>query len=151
MANKANSLAHTKWLCKYHIVFTPKYRRKVIYNQYRKSMGEILKQLCKYKGVEIIEGHLMPDHVHMLVSIPPKLSVSSFMGYLKGKSALMVYDRHPELQNKWNKSFWASGYYVATVGNITEEAIKKYIREQSEESSLLIKSQVKIENNCQRK
>ena len=82
VAQKANSLAHTKWLCKYHIVFTPKYRRKAIYNQYRKDLGEILRRLCMWKGVEIIEGHLMPDHVHMLVSIPPKLSVSSFMGYL---------------------------------------------------------------------
>ena len=88
MANKSNSLAHTKWMCKYHIVFTPKYRRKIIYNQYRESIGEILRLLCKYKGVEIIEDHLMPDHVHMLVSIPTKISVSSFMGYLKGKSAL---------------------------------------------------------------
>ena len=94
MANKANSLSHTKWMCKYHIVFTPKYRRKIIYNQYKTSIRDILKQLCAYKGVEIIEGHLMPDHVHMLVSIPPKMSVSSFMGYLKGKSALMIFDKH---------------------------------------------------------
>ncbi|WP_279231840.1 IS200/IS605 family transposase [Clostridium sp. HBUAS56010] len=90
MANKANSLAHTKWMCKYHIVFTPKYRRKIIYNQYKESIRDILKQLCGYKGVEILEGHIMPDHIHMLVSIPPKLSVSQFMGYLKGKSALMI-------------------------------------------------------------
>ena len=86
MANQYNSLSHTRWMCKYHIVFTPKYRRKIIYNQYRESIQEIIKTLCKYKGVEIIEGHMMPDHVHLLVSIPPKLSVSSFMGYLKGKS-----------------------------------------------------------------
>lgn len=86
MATKANSLAHTKWLCKYHIVFTSKYRRKIIYNQYRASIQEIIKRLCKYKGVEILEGHMMPDHVHLLLSIPPKMSVSSFMGYLKGKS-----------------------------------------------------------------
>ena len=91
MAKKENALAHTKWMCKYHIVFTPKYRRKVIYNQYKEDIREIIKQLCSYKGVEIIEGHLMPDHVHMLVSIPPKISVSSFMGYLKGKSALMIF------------------------------------------------------------
>ena len=97
MAKKANSLAHTKWMCKYHIVFTPKYRRKVIYNQYKESIRDILKQLCAYKGVEIIEGHLMPDHIHMLVSIPPKYSVSQFMGYLKGKSALMIYDKHANL------------------------------------------------------
>ena len=87
-------LAHTKWMCKYHIVFTPKYRRKIIYNQYKESIRDILKQLCSYKGVEIIEGHLMPDHVHMLVSIPPKYSVSQFMGYLKGKSTLMIFDKH---------------------------------------------------------
>ena len=93
MANKTNDMAHTKWMCKYHIVFTPKYRRKAIYNQYKVSIRDILKQLCAYKGVEIIEGHLMPDHVHMLVSIPPKLSVSQFMGYLKGKSLLMIFDK----------------------------------------------------------
>ena len=91
MANKANSLSHTKWMCKYHIVFTPKYRRKAIYNQYKEDMRDILKQLCSYKGVEIIEGHLMPDYIHMLVSIPPKYSVSSFMVYLNGKSSLMIF------------------------------------------------------------
>ena len=130
MAQKANSLSHTKWLCKYHIVFTPKYRRKVIYNQYRKDLGEILRSLCQWKGVEIIEGHLMPDHVHMLVSIPPKLSVSSFMGYLKGKSSLMMFDRHANLKYKFgNRKFWAEGYYVSTVG-LNEATIAKYIREQ---------------------
>ena len=134
MANKSNDLAHTKWMCKYHIVFTPKYRRKIIYNQLKEDIRDILKQLCAYKGVEIIEGHLMPDHIHMLVSIPPKMSVSSFMGYLKGKSTLMVYDRHPELQSKWDKAFWARGYYVETIGNITDEAVQKYIKEQAEES-----------------
>ncbi len=106
MANKANSLAHTKWMCKYHIIFTPKYRRKVIYNQYRKDLGEILRELCRYKHVEIIEGHLMRDHVHMLVMIPPSLSVSAFMGYLKGKSALMMFDRHANLKYKFgNRHF----------------------------------------------
>ena len=134
MANKYNGLAHTKWLCKYHIVFTPKYRRKIFFNQYKESIGQIIRQLCQYKGVEIIEGHIMPDHVHILVSIPPKYSVSSFMGYLKGKSTLMIYDRHPELQSKWDKAFWARGYYVETIGNITEEAVQKYIREQAEDS-----------------
>ena len=113
MAQKAHSLSHTKWMCKYHIVFTPKYRRKVIYNQYRSSLGEIFHRLCSYKGVEIIEGHLMPDHVHMLVSIPPRISVSSFMGYLKGKSALMMFDKHANLKYKFgNRHFWAEGYYV---------------------------------------
>ncbi len=106
MASKENSLAHTKWLCKYHIVFTPKYRRKIIYNQYRQSVGQILRSLCGYKGVELIEGHLMSDHVHMLVSIPPKMSVSSFMGYLKGKSALMLFDKHANLKYKFgNRHF----------------------------------------------
>ena len=94
MGTQVQSLAHTKWLCKYHIVFSPKYRRKIIFANIRESIGEIFKDLCKYKGVEIIEWHLMQDHVHMLVSIPPKISVSSFMGYLKGKSSLMFFDRH---------------------------------------------------------
>ncbi len=130
MAHKANSLAHTKWLCKYHIVFTPKYRRKVIYNKYREDLREILKMLCDWKGVEILEGHLMPDHIHMLVSIPPKISVSSFMGYLKSKSSLLMFDRHANLKYKYgNRKFWAEGYYVSTVG-LNEATIRKYIREQ---------------------
>ena len=130
MAQKAYSLSHTKWMCKYHIVFTPKYRRKIIYNQIRRDIGEILRRLCEYKGVEIIEGHLMPDHVHIPVSIPPKISVSSFMGYLKGKSALMVFDEHANLKYKFgNRRFWAEGYYVSTVG-LNEATIAKYIREQ---------------------
>ena len=104
MANKSNDLAHTKWMCKYHIVFTPKYRRKIIYNQLKEDIRDILKQLCAYKGVEIIEWHLMPAHIHMLVSIPPKMSVSSFMGYLKGKSALMIFDRHANLKYKFGKA-----------------------------------------------
>ena len=129
MAQKAHSLSHTKWHCKYHIVFTPKYRRKVIYNQYRSSLGEIFHRLCSYKGVEIIEGHLMPDHVHMLVSIPPRISVSSFMGYLKGKSALMMFDKHANLKYKFgNRHFWAEGYYMSTVG-LNEATIKKYIQD----------------------
>ena len=98
MPAKVNGLAHTKWTCKYHIGFTPKYRRKIIYNQYRESLKEILKNLCKYKGIEIIEGHMMPDHVHLLLSIPPKYSVSQIMGYLKGKSALMMFDKHVNLK-----------------------------------------------------
>ena len=108
MANIRDSLSHTKWLCKYHIVFTPKYRRKAIYGQYKESIGQILRQLCNYKGVEIVEGHLMPDHVHMLVSIPPKYSVSQFMGYLKGKSSLMIFDKHAKMNYKFvNRHFWA--------------------------------------------
>lgn len=109
MAHKANSLAHTKWLCKYHIVFTPKYRRKVIYNKYREDLREILKMLCDWKGVEILEGHLMPDHIHMLVSIPPKISISSFMGYLKGKSSLLMFDCHANFKYKYgNRKFWTA-------------------------------------------
>ena len=130
MAQKAYSLSHTKWMCKYHIVFTPKYRRKIIYNQIRRDIGEILRRLCEYKGVEIIEGHLMPDHVHIPVGIPPKISVSSFMGYLKGESALMVFDEHANLKYKFgNRRFWAEGCYVSTVG-LNEATIAKYIREQ---------------------
>ena len=94
----ANSLAHTKWVCKYHLVFTPKYRRKIIYYELRKDIQQIIKDLCKWKGVEIIEGNMMPDHVHILVSIPPKYSVSAFMGYLKGKSAMMIFERHANLK-----------------------------------------------------
>jgi len=143
MAQQANSLSHTKWMCKYHIVFTPKYRRKVIYNQYRQSIGEIFRRLCSYKGVEIIEGHLMPDHVHMLVSIPPKMSVSSFMGYLKGKSSLMIFEKHGNLKYKFgNRKFWAEGYYVSTVG-LNEATIAKYIREQEAHDQALDKLSVK--------
>ena len=143
MAQQANSLSHTKWLCKYHIVFAPKYRRRVIYNQYRESLGEILRQLCSYKGVEIIEGQLMPDHVHMLVSIPPKINVASFMGYLKGKSSLMVFDKHANLKYKFgNRKFWAEGYYVSTVG-LNEATIAKYIREQEQHDIALDKLSVK--------
>ena len=109
----SKSLSHTKWKCQYHIVFIPKYRKKKLFGQLKCDVREILSTLCKYKGVEIIEGAVCADHVHMCVSIPPKISVSSFMGYLKGKSTLMIYDRHPEQQSKWNKAFWARGYYVA--------------------------------------
>ena len=143
MANKANSLAHTKWMCKYHIIFTPKYRRKVIYNQYRKDLGEILRELCRYKHVEIIEGHLMRDHVHMLVMIPPSLSVSALMGYLKGKSALMMFDRHANLKYKFgNRHFWSEGYYVSTVG-LNDATVAKYIREQEMHNIAMDKMSVK--------
>ena len=143
MANKNYDLAHTKWMCKYHIVFTPKYRRKIIYNQLKSDIRDILKQLCSYKGVEIIEGHLMPDHIHMLVSIPPKMSVSSFMGYLKGKSALMIFDRHANLKYKYgNRHFWSEGYYVSTVG-LNEATIKKYIQDQEKYDIMQDKLSVK--------
>ena len=136
MGTRVQSLAHTKWLCKYHIVFSPKYRRKIIFANIRESIGEIFKDLCKYKGVEIIEWHLMQDHVHMLVSIPPKISVSSFMGYLKGKSSLMIFDRHANLKYKFgNRKFWAEGYFVSTVG-LNEATIKKYIQQQEKHDIL---------------
>lgn len=143
LANKTNSLAHTKWMCKYHIVFTPKYRRKLIYNQVRRDLIEIFQLLCKYKGVEIIEGHMMPDHVHILVSIPPKISISSFVGYLKSKSALQIFDRHANLKYKYgNRKFWAEGYYVSTVG-LNEKTIAKYIREQESHDIALDKLSVR--------
>jgi putative transposase len=104
-----------------------------MYGKVRREIQEIIKTLCRYKKVEIIEGAVCTDHIHMCVSIPPKLSVSDFMGYLKGKSALMVFDKYPELGGKWDRHFWAAGYYVATVGNITESAIKEYIKKQEEE------------------
>ena len=143
MANANHSLAHTKWMCKYHIVFTPKYRRKIIFNQYKADIAKILRQLCEYKGVEIIEGHLMPDHVHMLVSIPPKYSVAQIMGYLKGKSALMIFDQHAILKYKFgNRHFWAEGYYVSTVG-LNEATIKKYIQDQEKHDIAMDKLSVK--------
>ena len=143
MANKTNELSHTKWLCKYHIVFTPKYRRKIIFNQYRESLIEFFKRLCSYKGVEIIEGHMMPDHVHLLLSIPPKIAVSTFVGYLKGKSALMMFDKHAKLKYKFgNRHFWAEGYYVSTVG-LNEATIKKYIEEQEKHDIALDKLSVR--------
>ena len=130
----SKSLSHTKWKCQYHIVFIPKYRKKVLYGQLKRDVRDILAALCRYKNIEIISGAVCSDHVHLSLSIPTKISISSFMGYLKGKSTLMIYDSHPNLQSKWDKAFWARGYYVATIGNVTEEAIKKYIEEQSEES-----------------
>ena len=143
MAKKENALAHTKWMCKYHIVFTPKYRRKMIYNQYREDVREIIKQLCSYKGVEILGGNVMSDHVHILVSIPPKMSVSSFMGYLKGKSAMMMFDRHANLKYKFgNRHFWSEGYYVSTVG-LNEAVIKKYIQDQEKYDIAMDKLSVK--------
>ena len=147
MAKKENALAHTKWMCKYHIVFTPKYRRKMIYNQYREDVREIIKQLCSYKGVEILGGNVMSDHVHILVSIPPKMSVSSFMGYLKGKSALMMFDRHANLKYKFgNRHFWSEGYYVSTVG-LNDQTVAKYIREQEQHDIAMDKLSVKEYKN----
>jgi Transposase and inactivated derivatives len=128
-----NSLSHTKWNCKYHLVFAPKYRRQVIYGKIKKSIGEILRKLCEFKGVEIIEANACKDHIHMLVSIPPKISVSTFMGYLKGKSSLMIFDKHANLKYKYgNRHFWCRGYYVDTVGR-NKERNAQYIRDQLQE------------------
>ena len=128
-----NSLAHTKWECKYHIVFAPKYRRQAIYKQIRADVGEILGSLCRRKGIEIIEAECCPDHIHMLVRIPPKYSVSEIVGYLKGKSSLMIFERHANLKYKYgNRHFWCRGYYVDTVGKNTAK-IKEYIQKQLKE------------------
>ncbi|QPQ30443.1 IS200/IS605 family transposase [Lysinibacillus sp. JNUCC 51] len=134
MDNK--SLAHTTWNCKYHIVFAPKYRRQIIYGQIKADVGRILRQLCERKGVEIIEATACPDHIHMLVSIPPKISVSSFVGYLKGKSSLMIFDRHANLKYKYgNRKFGCRGYYVDTVGR-NRKIIQEYIKNQLQEDIL---------------
>ena len=139
----AQSLSHSKWLCKYHIVFTPKYRRKVIYYQLRADIQKIIKDLCKWKGVEIVEGHMMSDHVHLLLSIAPKYSVSQVMGYLKGKSAMMIFERHANLKYKFgNRHFWAEGYYVSTVG-LNTATIQKYIKEQEKEDQIMDKLKTK--------
>lgn len=128
-----DSLSHTQWNCKYHIVFAPKYRRQIIYGKIKAGIGTILRKLCEYKGVEIIEAEACPDHIHMLISIPPKYSVSQIMGYLKGKSSLMIFDRHANLKYKYgNRQFWCKGYYVDTVGR-NKKAIQQYIRNQLQE------------------
>ena len=130
MKKDNQSLSHTTWKCKYHIVFAPKYRRQIIYGKYKQSIGEILRELCERKGVEIIEANACKDHIHMLVSIPPKLSVSGFIGYLKGKSSLMIFDRHANLKYRYgNRKFWCRGYYVDTVGR-NKKQIEEYIRNQ---------------------
>lgn len=128
-----NSLAHTKWRCKYHIVFAPKYRRREIYGKLKKDIGRILRILCERKGVEILEAEACPDHIHLLLSIPPKYSVSNIVGYLKGKSALMIFDRHANLKYKYgNRHFWCRGYYVDCVGK-NKKVIAEYIRNQLQE------------------
>ena len=132
-SNTINSLSHCKWNCKYHIVFAPKYRRQVIYGKIKTDIGQILRKLCTWKGVEIVEAELCPDHVHMLVKIPPKYSVSQFMGYLKGKSTLMIFDKHANLKYKYGRrQFWCDGYYVDTVGK-NEKKIAEYIQNQLRE------------------
>ena len=136
MQDDLKSLSHSKWRCKYHIVFAPKYRRQIIYGKIKADVGKILRDLCERKGVEIIEAELCPDHVHMLISIPPKYSVSQIMGYLKGKSSLMIFDRHANLKYKYgNRHFWARGYYVDTVGR-NKKQIQEYIRHQLDEDQI---------------
>ena len=134
--NEIKSTAHSKYRCQYHIVFAPKYRRKVIYKELRADIGQIIRKLCEEKKVEIIEAQACPDHIHMLVSIPPYLSVAQFVGFLKSKSALMVFDRHANLKYKYGRrNFWARGYFVDTVGR-NEKAIKEYIKNQLEEDDM---------------
>lgn len=134
--DEVSSLSHTKWNCSYHVIFSPKYRRKEIYGKLRGDIGKYLRRLCEYKGVEIIEANACNDHIHMLVKIPPKISVSSFMGYLKGKSSLMIFDEHTNLKYKYgSRHFWSEGYYVSTVG-LNKSTIKKYIQEQETEDRL---------------
>ena len=133
MKNEIRSTAHSKYRWEYHIVFVPKYRRKEIYGQLKRDIGEILRKLCEQKGVEIIEAEACPDHIHMLVSVPPYLSIAQFMGYLKSKSSLMIFDRHANLKYKYGqRSFWCRGYFVDTVGK-NKTAIRQYIRNQLEE------------------
>lgn len=142
MKNEIKSTAHSKYRCEYHIVFAPKYGRKEIYGQLKKDIGEILRKLCEQKGVEIIEAEACPDHIHMLVSVPPYLSIAQFMGFLKGKSSLMIFDRHANLKYKYGqRSFWCRGYFVDTVGK-NEKKIREYIQNQLEEDYL--KDQISI-------
>jgi len=134
--NDTNSLAHTTWNCKYHIVFAPKYRRLVFFGQKRKEIGAILRQLCEWKNVEIVEAEVCPDHIHMLVRIPPKESVSGFIGFLKGKSSLLIYQKYANMKFKYrDRTFWCRGYYVDTVGKNTQK-IKEYIANQLKEDKL---------------
>ena len=143
MKNEIKKLEHSSYRCQYHIVFAPKYRRKVIYGELKADIGKILRKLCNEKKVEIIEAEACPDHIHMLVSIPPYLSISQFMGYIKSKSALMIFDRHANLKYKYgNRHFWATGYFVDTVGK-NEKIIKEYIRNQLQED--YIADQIGIE------
>ena len=136
MKNEIRHTAHSTYRCQYHIVFAPKYRRKVIYGKLREDIGQILRKLCEQKGVEIIEANAMPDHIHMLVSVPPYLSIAQFMGYIKDKSTLMIFDRHANLKYKYgSRHFWCRGYYVDTVGR-NEKVIREYIKNQTEEDYL---------------
>ena len=134
--NDINSLSHSKWNCKYHIVFAPKFRRKVFYGEKKREIGKILRTLCEWKGVKIVEAQLCSDHIHMLVEIPPKIAVSSFVGYLKGNSTTMIFEQFPELKYKYrNREFWCKGYYVDTVGK-NQKRIAEYIKHQLDEDRL---------------
>ena len=134
--NDVHTLSHTTWNCKYHIVFAPKYRRKVFYGEKRLEIGAILRELCEWKGVKIITAEVCPDHVHMLVEIPPKMTVSGFMGFLKGKSSIMIYQKWGNMKYKYrNRSFWCRGYYVDTVGK-NDKVIEAYIKNQLKEDEL---------------
>ena len=136
MNNDLSSLSHTKWRCQYHIVFAPKYRRQAVYGKYKAEIGKILRTICERYDVEIIAAEACPDHIHMLISIPPKMSVSRFMGILKGKSSLMIFDRFANLKYKYgNRHFWCRGYYVDTVGR-NKTAITKYIQNQIQEDQV---------------
>lgn len=131
-----DSLSHTTWRCQYHVVFAPKYRRMVVYGQIKKDIGQILRQLCEQKGIEIIEAEACPDHIHMLISFSPKYSIAYVMGYLKGKSSLMIFDRHANLKYKYgNRHFWARGYFVDTVGK-NKKRIEEYIRKQLQQDQI---------------
>ena len=144
--NDIQSLAHTTWNCKYHIVFAPKYRRKVFYESKRLEIGTILRQLCEWKGITIIEAEVCPDHIHMLVEIPPKYSVSSVMGFLKGKSSIMIYSRWANMRYQYrNREFWCRGYYVDTVGKNTKK-IKEYIANQLKEDQEVEQLMVNVED-----
>ena len=134
--NDAHSLSHTKWNCKYHVVFAPKYRRKVFFGEKRYEIGQILRELCRWKGVNLLEAEACPDHIHMLLEIPPKISVSNFMGFLKGKSSLMLYEKWGNIKYKYrNRQFWCRGYYVDTVGK-NEKKIAAYIKDQLKEDEM---------------
>ena len=145
--NDTNSLAHTTWNCKYHIVFAPKYRRKVFFGQKRKEIGAILRSLCEWKQVEIIEAEVCPDHIHMLVKIPPKLSVASFVGCLKGKSSILIYQKFANMKFKYrNREFWCRGYYVDTAGK-NDIKIKEYIANQLKEDKMMEQMTIQEINN----
>ena len=134
--NDIHSLSHTKWECKYHIVFAPKYRRKVLFGQMRYEIGKIIRELCRWKGVNLLEAEACPDHIHILVEIPPKFSISNFMGFLKGKSSLMIYEKWGNMKYKYrNRQFWCRGYYVSTVGK-NEKKIEEYIKQQLSEDHM---------------